>query len=115
MTAVVLDHAGAETGPASIQQLWNQADFRRQQQHTAPHGQFLGGGLEIHLGFPGTGDTPQQEGLAPSGRRDRRHRSRLGGWPTRGRSSPPWSPRLDEPAPAREVLDLRSQPFCSRV
>ena len=67
----------AEPGPAAIQQLGNQADLRRQQQHAAPPlqlagrlrqgGEFIGGQAAITLLLAGGGPFSQRDtALNPS-------------------------------------------------
>ena len=64
---VVLHHPIAKATDAAIQQLRNQADFGGQHHHGLPCLQVLGGGLQVHLGFAGSGHAPQQQLLPAAG------------------------------------------------
>ena len=63
-TAMEFAHRRAKALAAAIEQLGHQADFGGQQQHPLPGCQIIRGRLEIHLGFAGTGDAPEQQALA---------------------------------------------------
>ena len=73
-----LHHLLAEAFPAAIQQLGDQTDLWGEHQAALTRRQRLGGGLEIHLGFTGTGDPPKQKGLGRQGLADRRNSPNLG-------------------------------------
>ena len=83
-----LNNPAAEALAGPIEELGNQADLWREQQATLTRRERVGRGLEIDLGFAGTGDAPEQE--FPTGYRaqDCPHRSGLGLGEYRPRADP---------------------------
>ena len=60
-TAVVLHDARAEAFAATVNELGDQSDLGGEQQHMPAPLQLLGSQLEVHLGFAGAGDSPEQQ------------------------------------------------------
>ena len=59
-SGVEADDAITKTLAAALQQLRHQADFRGEQQHALALLQHLLAAAQVHLGFAGSGDAPQQ-------------------------------------------------------
>ena len=73
-----LHHLRSKAFPTAIQQLGDQTDLWGEHQAALTRRQRLGGGLEVHLGFTGTGNAPKQKCLCWRGLSNRRHGPNLG-------------------------------------
>ena len=50
--AVILQDPGSEAPATAVHDLWNESDFRCEQQNVPARRQFCSGELQVHLGLP---------------------------------------------------------------